>query len=79
MMVASRLVFFYNLERTTQLRLRCLERSTRRSLRIDPYPNRGGQGIAHCCDGICEQPLRANALLNLGNIRRILVRRDFSP
>lgn len=21
-----------------------------------PCPDCGGQGIAHCCDGICEQP-----------------------
>jgi hypothetical protein len=21
-----------------------------------PCPECGGQGIAHCCDGICEQP-----------------------
>jgi hypothetical protein len=24
-----------------------------------PCPDCGGQGIAHCCDGICEQPERA--------------------
>jgi hypothetical protein len=23
---------------------------------IIPCPDCGGQGIAHCCDGICEQP-----------------------
>ncbi len=21
-----------------------------------PCPDCGGQGVAHCCDGICEQP-----------------------
>jgi len=24
-----------------------------------PCPDCGGQGIAHCCDGICEQPTPA--------------------
>jgi hypothetical protein len=24
-----------------------------------PCPDCGGHGIAHCCDGICEQPERA--------------------
>jgi hypothetical protein len=23
-----------------------------------PCPDCGGSGIAHCCDGICEQPAR---------------------
>jgi hypothetical protein len=23
---------------------------------LTPCPDCGGQGIAHCCDGICEQP-----------------------
>jgi hypothetical protein len=23
---------------------------------VIPCPECGGQGIAHCCDGICEQP-----------------------
>jgi hypothetical protein len=22
-----------------------------------PCPDCGGQGVAHCCDGICEQPV----------------------
>jgi hypothetical protein len=26
-------------------------------LAIMPCPDCGGQGIAHCCDGICEQPI----------------------
>jgi hypothetical protein len=26
-----------------------------------PCPECGGQGIAHCCDGICEQPEQAPA------------------
>jgi len=25
-----------------------------------PCPDCGGTGIAHCCDGICEQPPTAN-------------------
>jgi hypothetical protein len=25
-------------------------------LDLIPCPECGGQGIAHCCDGICEQP-----------------------
>jgi hypothetical protein len=24
-----------------------------------PCPDCGGQGIGHCCDGICEQPVAA--------------------
>lgn len=24
-----------------------------------PCPDCGGTGVAHCCDGICEQPQRA--------------------
>jgi hypothetical protein len=24
-----------------------------------PCPDCGGTGVAHCCDGICEQPERA--------------------
>ena len=24
-----------------------------------PCPECGGQGIAHCCDGVCEQPAAA--------------------
>jgi hypothetical protein len=24
--------------------------------RLIPCPDCGGSGIAHCCDGICEQP-----------------------
>jgi len=24
--------------------------------RLVPCPDCGGSGIAHCCDGICEQP-----------------------
>jgi hypothetical protein len=26
-----------------------------------PCPDCGGTGIAHCCDGICEQPDRSRA------------------
>jgi hypothetical protein len=26
--------------------------------RMIPCPDCGGSGIAHCCDGICEQPAR---------------------
>jgi hypothetical protein len=25
-----------------------------------PCPDCGGSGIAHCCDGICEQPAAPN-------------------
>jgi hypothetical protein len=25
-----------------------------------PCPDCGGQGVAHCCDGICEQPAAAD-------------------
>ena len=33
-------------------------RTDERSVWCDlvPCPDCGGQGIAHCCDGVCEQP-----------------------
>jgi len=27
---------------------------------LTPCPDCGGSGIAHCCDGICEQPSTAS-------------------
>ena len=27
---------------------------------VIPCPDCGGSGIAHCCDGICEQPTAPN-------------------
>jgi hypothetical protein len=41
-----------------------------------PCPDCGGTGIAHCCDGICEQP----QLGPLGKPARDQVaRRNFAP
>jgi hypothetical protein len=34
-----------------------------------PCPECGGQGIAHCCDGLCEQPIDGNEGQTLVNGR----------
>jgi hypothetical protein len=36
-------------------------RDPRAACDMVPCPDCGGQGIAHCCDGICEQPERSAA------------------
>jgi hypothetical protein len=37
-----------------------------------PCPDCGGQGIGHCCDGICEQP-------DLGGQQNSSARRQQNP
>jgi hypothetical protein len=36
--------------------VRAAGRRGEQSLEMIPCPDCGGQGVAHCCDGICEQP-----------------------